>query len=118
MVLSFPSNKEQPLMMKLKETFAFLRGTLRAKYSPSDLLKFALPLGFHSGIQQDCSEFLKYLLDTLHEPMVQKAFGGKLQATYECLNCKSVSLQKEGFTNLLLAIPDPKNNSETTTIGK
>ena len=55
------------------------------------------------------------------ESVVQKVFGGKLQTTYECLNCKSVSLNTECFTNLLLAIPEPKstkNNSETATIGK
>ena len=54
---------------------------------------------------------------------MQKVFGGKLQTTYECLNCKSVSLHKECFTDLHLAVPEQKNtksNSETTntTIGK
>ena len=57
------------------------------------------------------------------ESVVQKVFGGKLQTTYECLNCKSVSLHKECFTDLHLAVPEQKNtksNSETTntTIGK
>jgi ubiquitin carboxyl-terminal hydrolase 35/38 len=51
------------------------------------------------------------------ESVVQKVFGGKLQTTYECLNCKSVSLHKECFTDLHLAVPEQKNtknNSETT----
>ena len=40
---------------------------MRSIYSPSDLLKIARPPWFESGRQQDCSEFLRYLLDTLHE---------------------------------------------------
>ena len=67
MVLSFPLTSQQPVMMKLQQTFAFLRYTLRAIYSPSDLLKSARPPWFESGRQQDCSEFLRYLLDTLQE---------------------------------------------------
>ena len=53
--------------MKLQHTFAFLQHTLRALYSPSDFLKAARPPWFESGRQQDCSEFLRYLLDTLQE---------------------------------------------------
>ena len=67
MVLSFPLTTQQPVMMKLQQTFAYLRYTLRAIYSPSDLLKSARPPWFESGRQQDCSEFLRYLLDTLQE---------------------------------------------------
>ena len=40
------------------------------------------------------------------ESLVQKAFGGKMQTTYECSNCKSVSLHKECFTDLHLAFPE------------
>ena len=54
-------------MAKLQQTFTFLRHTLRALYSPSDFLKTARPPWFESGRQQDCSEFLRYLLDTLQE---------------------------------------------------
>ena len=132
MVLQCPSNSDLELMMKMKETFAFLKGTLKATYSPSNLLKIARPPGFESGMQQDCSEFLKYLLDTLHEQekssaasllenfesMVHKLFGGKLQATIQCLKCKSVSHNEESFTNLDLPFPEKKQNSENTTIGK
>ena len=67
MVLSFPLTTQQPVMMKLQQTFAYLRYTLRGIYSPSDLLKSARPPWFESGRQQDCSEFLRYLLDTLQE---------------------------------------------------
>ena len=52
MVLSFPLANQQPVMMKLQQTFAFLRYTLRAIYSPSELLKSARPPWFESGRQQ------------------------------------------------------------------
>ena len=68
MVLSAPvTGNNQPVLMKLQHTFAFLQHTLRALYSPSDFLKAARPPWFESGRQQDCSEFLRYLLDTLQE---------------------------------------------------
>merc|ERR550519_643319 len=68
LVISAPSpGNQQPVLAKLQQTFAFLRHTLRALYSPSDFLKTARPPWFESGRQQDCSEFLRYLLDTLQE---------------------------------------------------
>ena len=44
--------------------------------------------------------------------LVHKVFGGKLQTTYQCSNCKSISLHKEGFTDLHLAFPE-KNSSNS-----
>ena len=61
------SPSQQPVLAKLQVTFSYLRHTMRSIYSPSDLLKIARPPWFESGRQQDCSEFLRYLLDTLHE---------------------------------------------------
>ena len=65
--MSAPVTSTQPVLTKLQQTFAFLRHTLRALYSPSDFLKAARPPWFEPGRQQDCSEFLRYLLDTLQE---------------------------------------------------
>ncbi len=39
----------------------------RPAYSPGDFLNASLPPWFTAGRQQDCSEYLKYLLDQLHE---------------------------------------------------
>ena len=47
--------------------------------------------------------------------LVQKVFGGKLQTTYQCSNCKSISLHKEAFTDLHLAVP-PKTKELTTDL--
>merc|ERR1719376_762202 len=38
--------------------------------------------------------------------IVDKVFGGKMQTTYQCCNCKHVSKHSEGFTDLNLAFPD------------
>ena len=66
-VMSASSNQQQPVLAKLQLTFAFLRHTLRALHSPAEFLKAARPPWFEPGRQQDCSEFLRYLLDTLQE---------------------------------------------------
>ena len=52
---------------RLQTALAFLRLTQRSIYSPSELLKAARPPWFEAGRQQDCSEFLRFLLDSLHE---------------------------------------------------
>ncbi len=80
MVLSSTtSGGQQPVLSKLQQTFAFLKHTMRAIYSPSDFLKAARPPWFEAGRQQDCSEFIKYLLDTLQE---QEKCGRKGATTY------------------------------------
>ena len=83
LVLSAPSpGNQQPVLAKLQQTFAFLRHTLRALYSPSDFLKTARPPWFESGRQQDCSEFLRYLLDTLQEQEKSSQSSGTFTANF------------------------------------
>jgi len=57
----------QPVLASLQQVFIFLRHSKRNIYSPSEFLRIARPPWFESGRQQDCSEFLTYLLDTLQE---------------------------------------------------
>ena len=94
MVLSFPLTNQQPVMMKLQQTFAFLRYTLRAIYSPSDLLKSARPPWFESGRQQDCSEFLRYLLDTLQEQEKSGSRNGSVFREHRVIGNKHSDLKK------------------------
>ncbi|XP_051982958.1 ubiquitin carboxyl-terminal hydrolase 38-like [Xyrauchen texanus] len=66
-VLSLPLNGSNTLMKKLQLVFAFLGHTQRAAYSPRSFLEASRPPWFTGGSQQDCSEYLRFLLDRLHE---------------------------------------------------
>ena len=43
--------------------------------------------------------------------LVQQVFGGKMQTSYKCYNCNSISIHKEYFTDLFLAFPDIKEET-------
>ncbi|XP_042250500.1 ubiquitin carboxyl-terminal hydrolase 38 [Thunnus maccoyii] len=66
-VLSLRLNGSNTLMKKLQLLFAFLAHTQRAAYAPRNFLEASRPPWFNVGSQQDCSEYLRFLLDRLHE---------------------------------------------------
>lgn len=66
-VLSLNLNGSETLMKKLQLLFAFLAHTQRAAYAPKNFLEASRPPWFNAGSQQDCSEYLRFLLDRLHE---------------------------------------------------
>uniref|UniRef100_A0AAR2KVN2 Ubiquitin carboxyl-terminal hydrolase n=1 Tax=Pygocentrus nattereri TaxID=42514 RepID=A0AAR2KVN2_PYGNA len=66
-VLSLHLNGSNTLMKKLQLLFAFLAHTQRAAYAPRSFLEASRPPWFTAGSQQDCSEYLRFLLDRLHE---------------------------------------------------
>ncbi|KAG1937785.1 ubiquitin carboxyl-terminal hydrolase 38 [Pimephales promelas] len=66
-VMSLHLNGSNSLMKKLQLLFAFLAHTQRAAYSPRSFLEVSRPPWFTGGSQQDCSEYLRFLLDRLHE---------------------------------------------------
>uniref|UniRef100_A0A3B3D2H3 Ubiquitin carboxyl-terminal hydrolase n=1 Tax=Oryzias melastigma TaxID=30732 RepID=A0A3B3D2H3_ORYME len=66
-VLSLQLNGSNTLMKKLQLLFAFLAHTQRAAYAPKNFLEASRPPWFNAGSQQDCSEYLRFLLDRLHE---------------------------------------------------
>ncbi|XP_064265804.1 ubiquitin carboxyl-terminal hydrolase 35 isoform X2 [Passer domesticus] len=66
-VLNLTEGNSQPLMTKLQWLFAFLEHSQRPAISPESFLSASWPPWFTPGAQQDCSEYLKYLLDRLHE---------------------------------------------------
>uniref|UniRef100_H2Z7T1 USP domain-containing protein n=1 Tax=Ciona savignyi TaxID=51511 RepID=H2Z7T1_CIOSA len=49
----------------LERTFAFLLKTKREAYRPVDMVGCSTPAWFTSGAQQDCSEYVKHLIDVL-----------------------------------------------------
>uniref|UniRef100_A0A1A7YUB6 Ubiquitin carboxyl-terminal hydrolase n=1 Tax=Iconisemion striatum TaxID=60296 RepID=A0A1A7YUB6_9TELE len=66
-VLSLHLNGSNTLMKKLQLLFAFLAHTQRVAYAPRNFLEASRPPWFNVGSQQDCSEYLRFLLDRLHE---------------------------------------------------
>lgn len=56
-----------PLFSKLQALFVLLQYSKRYSLYPKDILVLSRPPGFVVGHQHDSSEFLGYLLDTLHE---------------------------------------------------
>uniref|UniRef100_A0A8C5KJ37 Ubiquitin carboxyl-terminal hydrolase n=1 Tax=Jaculus jaculus TaxID=51337 RepID=A0A8C5KJ37_JACJA len=136
-VLRLTENNSQPLMTKLQWLFAFLEHSQRPAISPENFLSASWTPWFSPGTQQDCSEYLKYLLDRLHEEektgaricqklkqsstpspseeppspsatSVEKMFGGKIVTRICCLQCLNVSSREEAFTDLSLAFPPPE----------
>ncbi|KAM9331437.1 ubiquitin carboxyl-terminal hydrolase 38 [Gastrophryne carolinensis] len=149
-VLSLNMNGCNLLMKKLQHLFAFLGHTQREAYAPQVFFEASRPPWFTPRSQQDCSEYLRFLLDRLHEeektlqalsinssePMItddvqspaavslpapnsgwgnegktliESMFGGKLQTSICCLNCKSTSQKTEAFTDLSLAFKPPSD---------
>ncbi|XP_039225975.1 ubiquitin carboxyl-terminal hydrolase 35 isoform X2 [Crotalus tigris] len=133
-VLNLAENNSQPLAAKLQWLFAFLEHSQRPAISPENFLLASWPPWFSRGAQQDCSEYLKYLLDRLHEEertgrricqklkacslvspgdrqpsvnktLVEEMFGGKIKTKIRCLKCLQVSSREEAFTDLSLAFP-------------
>ncbi|XP_055975009.1 ubiquitin carboxyl-terminal hydrolase 38 [Sorex fumeus] len=66
-VLSLNLNGCNSLMKKLQHLFAFLAHTQREAYAPRIFFEASRPPWFTPRSQQDCSEYLRFLLDRLHE---------------------------------------------------
>ncbi|KAH0625241.1 hypothetical protein JD844_033591 [Phrynosoma platyrhinos] len=144
-VMNLAENNSQPLMAKLQWLFAFLEHSQRPAISPEGFFLASWPPWFTRGAQQDCSEYLKYLLDRLHEEertgrriyqtlkgstltpqadqlhslnktLVEKMFGGKIKTKIRCLKCLKVSSREEAFTDLSLAFP-PADKHVPTSVG-
>ncbi|KGL80922.1 Ubiquitin carboxyl-terminal hydrolase 35 [Tinamus guttatus] len=142
-VLNLAEGNSQPLMTKLQWLFAFLEHSQRPAISPESFLSASWPPWFTPGAQQDCSEYLKYLLDRLHEEektgkriyqklkessfmsqaieqhylnktLIEKMFGGKMITKIRCLKCLNVSSREEAFTDLSLAFPPPDRHVLST----
>lgn len=65
----------------LQRLLALLLHSNRPALSPDKILKAACPPAFHEGHQQDCSEFLGHLLESLHsqEKSYRKSSSKQLQ---------------------------------------
>ena len=112
--------QRQRVLASLQQVFLFLRYSKRNIFSPSEFLRLARPPWFQAGRQQDCSEFLTHLLDTLQEEeqscashsepsLVRKVFGLKLKTSIQCRNCRWQSENEDWVTDLHLSIRDPES---------
>ncbi|XP_061399161.1 ubiquitin carboxyl-terminal hydrolase 35 [Musca vetustissima] len=61
------SESKSPLLIKMQQQIALMLYSTRQELTPSKVLNATRPPGFSPGLQQDSSEFLGYLLETLHE---------------------------------------------------
>ena len=66
-VLASRPSPSRPQLAALQRVFAFLAFSKRPSYSPVEFQLAVLPPWFERGRQQDCSEFLRYLLDAMQE---------------------------------------------------
>lgn len=62
---------EEKLLEKLQHVFASLLLSQRPAVAPMNFLAASRPPWFIPGQQQDCSEFLKFLLDQMHEQQME-----------------------------------------------
>ncbi|XP_076056020.1 ubiquitin carboxyl-terminal hydrolase 38-like isoform X2 [Oratosquilla oratoria] len=66
-VLEAVPRSNQHLLMLLQHLLALLCFTHRSYIAPRQFHDKSRPPWFHPGMQQDCSEYLRHLLTTLHE---------------------------------------------------
>lgn len=61
------STSKSPMLFKIQQLLALMLHSKRPELTPGAVLHATRPPGFLPGFQQDSSEFLGYLLETLHE---------------------------------------------------
>ncbi|KAI5945186.1 ubiquitin carboxyl-terminal hydrolase 38 isoform X2 [Manis javanica] len=115
-VLSLNLNGCNSLMKKLQHLFAFLAHTQREAYAPRIFFEASRPPWFTPRSQQDCSEYLRFLLDRLHEE--EKIFNVHSSHKSESLGCSETSLQKVASKAPVLAETPCTSGREKTLIEK
>nr|XP_012309398.1 ubiquitin carboxyl-terminal hydrolase 38 isoform X2 [Aotus nancymaae] len=116
-VLSLNLNGCNSLMKKLQHLFAFLAHTQREAYAPRIFFEASRPPWFTPRSQQDCSEYLRFLLDRLHEE--EKIL--RVQSSYktsEILECSETSLQEVTSKAAVLTETPRTSDGEKTLIEK
>nr|XP_044987415.1 ubiquitin carboxyl-terminal hydrolase 38 isoform X2 [Jaculus jaculus] len=116
-VLSLNLNGCNSLMKKLQHLFAFLAHTQREAYAPRIFFEASRPPWFTPRSQQDCSEYLRFLLDRLHEE--EKIL--RVQSSYkpsEGLRCSETALQEVASKVAVPSETPCPSDSEKTLIEK
>ncbi|KAM5255954.1 ubiquitin carboxyl-terminal hydrolase 38 isoform 2-T2 [Ctenodactylus gundi] len=114
-VLSLNLNGCNSLMKKLQHLFAFLAHTQREAYAPRIFFEASRPPWFTPRSQQDCSEYLRFLLDRLHEEeKILRAQSSHKPS--ESPTCSEASLQDIASKAATLTETPRTNDSEKTLI--
>lgn len=64
-------DSQSPLIIKMQHQIALMLYSIRHELTPSKVLNATRPPGFIPGLQQDSSEFLGHLLESLHSQELQ-----------------------------------------------
>eukprot|EP00742_Colponemidia_sp_Colp-10_P009277 GILJ01010105.1.p1 GENE.GILJ01010105.1~~GILJ01010105.1.p1 ORF type:complete len:842 (-),score=85.70 GILJ01010105.1:121-2559(-) len=117
--LSLLSLPQQAVTNQLVRLFAFMSLSRRATVPPRAFLS-SLSEEFRRGVQQDASEFSKYLLDVVEANLarshlkdaVNDVFGGQWLHQVECSGCLNVSSRTEEFLDIPVSFdPTAKETS-------
>uniref|UniRef100_A0ABI7VVQ3 Ubiquitin carboxyl-terminal hydrolase n=1 Tax=Felis catus TaxID=9685 RepID=A0ABI7VVQ3_FELCA len=116
-VLSLNLNGCNSLMKKLQHLFAFLAHTQREAYAPRVFFEASRPPWFTPRSQQDCSEYLRFLLDRLHEEekILQVQSSHKPPSS---LGCNETSFQEVASKTAVLTESPCTSEGEKTLIEK
>ncbi|XP_043758440.1 ubiquitin carboxyl-terminal hydrolase 38 [Cervus elaphus] len=116
-VLSLNLNGCNSLMKKLQHLFAFLAHTQREAYAPRIFFEASRPPWFTPRSQQDCSEYLRFLLDRLHEEeKILKVQSSNKSS--ESPGCSETSLQEVASKAAVLTETHCTGDGEKTLIEK
>ncbi|CAF1248353.1 unnamed protein product [Adineta steineri] len=113
---------EQILLRELQIIFAQLNLSRRPYINAINFVKIARPAWFTMNEQQDCAEFLGYLLDTIKDEEkkdknvssneIQRLFTIRTCQINRCQRCSIDSYQEESSNYLFLPIPTTDNQHD------
>ena len=105
------SQCKSPLLIKMQQQIALMLYSTRYELTPVRVLNATRPPGFAPGLQQDSSEFLGYLLETLHEQEMSCRRTMQQQQQQLSANTTNEALQAKDEQNA----DDGNDQSQTNT---
>ncbi|XP_067942272.1 ubiquitin carboxyl-terminal hydrolase 38-like [Watersipora subatra] len=108
------------LLQHLQRVFASLHLTQRAAVDPSEYIKVGWPSWFIQGHQQDSSEYLRFLLDNIHEESkrlpdhgdVTRYFTGSDTVVTRCHRCGKETQTHQKFYDISLHFAEERPAQE------